>query len=283
MLVLAALATGGCPRNEPPAEPPAHEAASHVLELRYAAVPLVQALELELTDTRVGQYVQATLTLEAVLEPVADGDDLRTRWSLERIDALELSGTVEPDELERARTLLLDHGRGTTVSDAQGIPDLAATDADASNAARDAALDGAPPSGVLLMTVLAEQLRLPRLTTKGLPLGEPVEHAEESETAIAGTDWVLPTTTVHRFTIRRIDDSGAARVAEVAILLASVAEPEEGTELDARLETRAEGTLLFDLDHGLPVSLELSRTDSFRVGETEGERSLVMRSTFRSR
>lgn len=287
VLVLMALASGGCPRNEPPTQVPIEQPASDVLELRYAAEPaqfLTQALELELTDTRVGQYVEATLKLDATLELAGEGDRLRTSWSLTQVDALDLTGTVEPDEVERSRTLLLDLGRGVVVSDVRGTPDLAAIDADASKTRREDAMGSdAPPSGVLLMTVLAEQLRLPRLPTRDLRIGEPLEVEEESEVVIAGTDLVLPTTTVHRFTVRRVDDSGPSRVAEIAIEIVSIAEPEEGTEIDARLETRVEGTLLFDVDAGAPVSMELSRTESFRVGEAEGERSVHARSQYRGR
>jgi hypothetical protein len=70
-----------------------------------------------------------------------------------------------------------------------------------------------------------------------------------------------------------------------------VAEPEIDAEADpeaedavpaAELRSQAEGTLVFDLDRGLPVSLELSGTETFRVGEREVERSLQVRATFAS-
>ena len=43
-------------------------------------------------------------------------------------------------------------------------------------------------------------------------------------------------------------------------------------------EIRAEGTLLFDVERGVPVSYELSRTEQFAIGDDEVERSLLVRS-----
>lgn len=288
LLVLGlALAAGACGRSTPPRPPtavPTPTGDADAVRLRHAAAaaePLHQALELHLTDTRVGRYLEIELRADVRVELAAEGDGLRMGWTLRDVGALELVGTVKPDELERTRALLVEHGRGVVVSDGLGAPDLAATDAAAINVARHDALGPkAPPSAALLMTVLAEQLRPVRLPTEALRVGEAVELEEESETVIADADLVLPTTTVHRFTLRRIDESGASRVAEVAIEIASVAEPVEGSEIDARLEARTGGTLLFDVDHGIPVSLELTRTESFRVGESEGERTLLLRSRY---
>jgi hypothetical protein len=284
-LVVAAVAAACGPRA-PGTAPPVQTAATDAVELRYAAQPLVQDVELELTHTSVGQYVEANLQLQAALELAIEGDVLRTRWTLQGVKELALTGTVAPDEHHQARGLLLARGKGMVIGDVRGVVDTAATEADAINVARQGALDAkAPPSGVLLMTVLAEQIRLPRLPAQPLRVGEPVELEEESETVVVDADaeLVLPTTTVHRFTLRRIDEAGASAVAEIAIEIASVAQPEgEAPEATARVESRTEGTLLFDLDQGIPVSLELTRTESFEVGEATAERSLRVRSQFRS-
>jgi hypothetical protein len=166
-----------------------------------------------------------------------------------------------------------------------GVVDTTATEADPINVARLAAIDAkAPPTGVLLLEVLAELLRLPRLPAGPLRPGEQAELEEESETVLVsgGVELVLPTTTVYRFTLRGIDEQGGARVAELELGIASVAEPHEGetAEPSARLEIRTEGTLELDLDTGVPVSLDLTRSESFAVGETTGERSMTLRSRF---
>lgn len=286
LLVVVAAAVAACGPTPPPPKPPAEAPASTAVELRYAAQPLAQDVELQLTDTRVGRYVEADVRLGATLELAVAGPVLRTGWSLTTVDALTLTGTVAPDEHHKARGFLLTRGNGVAIGDLHGVVDTAATDADPQNVARRSAMDAkAPPAGVLLLEVLAEQLLLPRLPAGPLELGERTELEEESETVVTleGTELVLPTTTVHRFTLRRIDDRGASRVAEIQLEVASVAEPQgEAGEPAARIEGRSEGTLLFDLDHGVPVSLELSRTESFTVGEATGERSVTLRSRFRS-
>lgn len=286
LLVVAVAAVGACGPKPAPPKPPVEVPASNAVELRYAARPLVQEVELNLTHTRVGQYVEADVRLTAALELAVDGEGLRTGWTLTTVDALTLTGTVAPDEHHKARGLLLARGKGMVIGDVRGVIDTDATAADPRNVARVAAMDTkAPPAGVLLLEVLAEQLPLPRLPAGPLAVGQRVELEEESETVVidAGAELVLPTTTVHRCTLRSIDARGAARVAELWLEVASVAQPaEEGAEPAVRLESRSEGTLLFDLDEGAPVSLDLSRTESFTVGEATGERSVTLRSRFRS-
>lgn len=287
LLALVAAAVAACgPKPPPPKPPPATAPASDAVALRYGAAPLVQEVELQLTDTRVGRYVEANVHLLAALELAAAGQGLRTGWSLSSVDALTLTGTVAPDEHHKARGFLLTRGKGVVVSDVHGLTDPAATDADPINAARTAAMDAkAPPAGVLLLAVLAELLPLPRLPAGPLKEGERAELEEESETVLTveGQELVLPTTTVYRYTLRGIDEREGSRVAEVALEVASLAEPAaDAAEPAARVEVRSEGTLLFDLDHGVPVSLELSRTESFTVGEATGERTVTLRSRFRS-
>jgi len=287
LLVVLAVAVAGCgQRPHPPKPPPVETPTADAVELRYAARSLLQDVELELTETRVGQYIEAKARLAAALELSLAGEVLRTQWSLQTVEPLELTGTVAADEHHKARGLLLTRGKGSSLGDVRGVVDTAATDADPINVERLAAMNAkAPPSGVLLMTVLSELLRLPRLPEAPLQLGQRVELEEESETVVvnAGAELVLPTTTVHRFTLRGIDEASGSRVADVQLEVVSVAEPQgDAAEARARLESRTEGTLLFDLDQGAPVSLDLSRTETFEVGEATGERSVTLRSRFRS-
>jgi hypothetical protein len=286
-LVMAAMVLGACgPKPAPPLPPVEAPASAAAVTLRYVAQPLVQEVELQLTDTRVGRYVEATAELTAALELTGDGDALRTGFTVTMVDALTLTGTVGPNEHHEARGLLLTRGKGLAVGDVHGVVDLAATEADPINVARVAALGAkAPPAGVLLLDVLTELLRLPRLPAAPLEVGARAELEEESETVVmlAGAELVLPTTTVHRFTLRGIDDEGAGRVAELGLEVVSIAEPPDATdETEARLESHAEGTLLLDVDQGAPVSLTLSRTESFAVGGASGERSVALRARFRS-
>lgn len=293
VVVVALAAVAACGRSKPPPPtPPVEAPVSDAVELRYRPAqlvqpliqPLIQEVELQLTDTRVGRYVEAEARLSAALELSLAGEVLRTQWTLQAIEPLELTGTVAPDEHHKARGLMLARGKGITVVDVRGVVDPAATEADPINVARLAALDAkAPPAGVLLLEVLSELLRLPRLPAGPLRPGEEAELEEESETVLVveGAELVLPTTTVYRFTLRGIDEQGGARVAELELGVASVAEPHDAAaEPSARLEIRTQGRLALDLDAGLPVSLDLTRSESFAVGEATGERTITLRSRF---
>ncbi len=286
VLLLALAAVAACGRSAPVTQPPLETPATNAVELRYAAQSWVEEVDLMLTHTSVGQYVEAELHGRAAVALELEGDALRTRWSLQGVDGLTLTGTVAADEHHQARGLLLARGKGIAIGDVHGLVDLEATDAAAINVARLAAMGAdAPPSGVLLMAALAEQLRLPRLPAKSLAVGESLEVQEESETVITSgeAELVLPTTAGHRFTLRGIDDEGGVSVADLAIASASIAQLEDdGSEAVARIEIRSEARLLFDLDHGAPVSLELSRSESFSVGGVDGERSLSLRARFRN-
>lgn len=296
-LVLAAvlaLGTGGCQRTPPPQPPADPNAAGLVLRYEAAAAPLRQQLELQLTHTRLGLYVEAGLEVRAELRLGDEGEALRTGWTLVDVPRLELDGAIEPDDVDQVRALLTLHGQGVIVGDRYGLTDTAATNADPTNAARKAALagpaDAAPPTGPVLLDVLGDQLRLPRLPPRPLERGTPVEVVEESETVLVDFDLVLPTTTVHRFTLRRVEVIDGVRVADVEVVIASVAQldadpnadDDDATpvEADAELRTQSEGTLMFDVDHGLPQSLELTHTETLRVGDQELEQSYQVRSTF---
>lgn len=284
MAMTAGVAACG-PKPAPTPRPPVEAPVSDALDLRYTAGSLVHDVELELTETRVGRYVEAKVRLTAGLALVLTGDVLRAEWALQTVEPLELTGTVAPDEHHKARGLLLTRGKGAAIGDVRGVVDTDATDADPINAARLAALDvKAPPAGVLLLEVLAEQLRLPRLPAGPLREGEQVELEEESETVVVdgGTEITLPTTTVHRITLRGIDEHEGTRLAELAFEVVSVAEPAGDAGESARVEIRSEGTLSFDVAAGVPVSLDLSRTETFQLGEVTGERSLALRSRYRS-
>lgn len=286
LLVVLAAALAACGPKPSPPKPPVEAPVSDAVELRYVAGSVAQEVELELTETRVGQYVEAQARLAVALELSLTGEVLRTAWSLQAVEPLELTGTVAPDEHHGARGLLLTRGKGLAVGDVHGVIDTDATAADPINVDRLAAMDAkAPPAGVLLASVLAELVPLPRLPAGPLRVGERAEVEEESETVVMteGVELVLPTTTVHRFTLRGIEAQGGARVAELQLEVASVAEPHDpAAGPTARLESRTEGTLLFDLDAGMPVRWDLTKSETFTVGEATGERSVTLRSRFRS-
>ncbi|MEM7157155.1 MAG: hypothetical protein AAF799_30160 [Myxococcota bacterium] len=304
----AALLTAGCGPSKPPSTPPTGEPTPEGtdVELRYAAaVPLDQSLQVELTHTSLGMYLDSRIDVKATQTLSATGNQLKAAWTVESIEALELEGTADAKEIERTRSLITDHGAGTTLIDARGLVDIAGTEAEPTNEKRLQAQDEAAkqsPAGALLATVLFDELALPRLPEQPLRMEQPFEFEEETETVVTDLEQTLPTTTLVRFTLRRIDETG---LAEIAIERASVAELDEdpaeaaleaagedpaADEGDAedgapyvRMETKTDGTLLFDAARGLPVSLELNRTERFVIGEEEVERNIGVRSTYEVR
>ncbi len=296
LVAALALTMGACQRNAPPPTPPAAPASDGNTP-RYAAqaTPVTQAIALSLTHTRLGLYVEATLEATATLTVSAKGDALRNAWAIQEVAALEVDGTLEAGELDKIRALV-DESQGVAITDLHGLVDPTATDADPTNVARHEAVARGPVAAGLVMHVLAAHLSLPRVPASDLKLDAPAEIEEESETALGGeTDLVMPTTTVYRYTLRGIETIDGARVAEIEVVIASVAQPDlevdnpdaenpepppEDAEPAAELKSESNGTLMFDLDHGVPVSLELTHTESIRVGEQESEQSVQVRSTY---
>lgn len=306
MLAIATLAPLACSRAAPPPPaPPSWDPQAKTQTLRYEAPasPLHHTIEFELTHTSLGLYVEAKLGLRCAVTLTADGDQLRTQWSVDEVTDLSLEGSGDPAEADEVRALLGDHGKGAVSSDDRGVLDLAATEQAPENIARREALAQlSGPAGRLLLRTIEDQLRLPRLPATALTLNEPVELEEESETVLADADQVLPTTTVHRFTLRSVSEAG---LAEVAIEQATVAEAdpeleaedevdsepkakskaksneaEEDEPLPARMEIRSRGMLVFDLKENLPVSVQLTATQQFVLGDNEVERSLTVRSEY---
>lgn len=296
--VLAASTACG-PKKPPPSPPPAQPVATDAIELRYAAPDgaVRHELELELNHTSVGLYVEAKLALRCEVKLGREGEDrLRADWTIVEVPTLTLEGSAAPAERDELNVLLLRDGRGTQFFGPTGVPDLAANEQATANVARQqAAARLSSPAGRLLLRTVTDQLRLPKIPTATLRIGEPVEVEEEFETVLADSKQVLPTTTVNRFTLRHIGDDGIAEIAIEHATVAEAAAPEPVAEDDperaapseelepvvtARMELRGRGTLRFDVERGLPVSLETTGTQWFEVGEQEVERSLTVRSRY---
>lgn len=274
------LAAGSCGRSAlPTTTPEATGPREQGVQLRYRSTPapLRHELELDVTHTSLGLYLEAKIAIEATLSTTLKGRALSTEWTVQQVSALELVGTVDERDDQGIRTVLTDHGGSSGRADDRGFLHDGTSHEGLVRAATDAGLSAA---AVVLLTAIDQHARLPLLPEDALAPNVPVEHEEESETVLTDLGTVLPTTTVVRYTLRGVDELG---VAEIAIERASVAEsgPEAEGEPMQR-QTRATGMLLFDVERGLPVSLELSQTEQIVVGEQEVERTVLVRSRYRS-
>ena len=123
-------------------------------------------------------------------------------------------------------------------------------------------------------------LALPALPTQPLTQGGMDEQTTTTEIEMPQFDVVLPVESTRRVTLVVVDDSGATRLAELQITEDRYAgyELEEGGDIE--LDEKIEGTLLFDLDRGVPYRFEQTTTTSFTAGELGSDTTRIVRAEF---
>jgi hypothetical protein len=191
-------------------------------------------------------------------------------------------------------TYLAAQGRGVWVTDAKGLEDAAATDAHPGNEARHEELSLAskrlaqarakgepatPEAPATLLEQLPPLLVLPVLPKGPLAPGGTDERAWTTEVELSEFGVVLSIDVVRRVSLVVIDDSGTTTLAELQIT-----EERYGglvtDDGDIDFEEKVEGTLLFDLDRGIPFRLEQTTTSSFTAGEQGGDTTRTVRAEF---
>ena len=280
------------------------------VQLRYSsdARTLAQETDYEVTVSGGGQFGSAKAKLDGTLEVVPMGSDkLKVVWKIDSVDSLELKGVLEPKPKEGepapdTKQLLVEHGKGAFVVDLVGEEDDEATEALEENAAKDggdeegstpAAEDGedegddnanGKPAGARQVLALFEGIfRLPSLPSGALQPETPLVLEEEGEVPLAdGGGPKLPMETETKYKLVSIDESGGARIVEVSVERESSGATEyQGGMLVVDQSTEA--TLRFDLNKGIPVSVEATSTQSFSLGDQGQEIVSKVRSTFTPR
>ncbi len=279
--------------------------------LRYASKPVAlrQTTHYELKVSGGGQFGEAKADVVGTLKLEPKGSDkILARWKIDEVKLLELSGALEPKAEEGhppppdVKKVLLERGTGQFVSDLRGEVDEEATKALPENAAKrkareerrkkleevgkDEAKRKDPEVQKLLQAAGEDQalgmfagvFQLFTLPEAGLEVGKPVTVEKEEEVDLpTGTKLPMEEETVYELV--RIDDSGGTRIAEVTVEVeASGAVEFQGGMLVVDQSTDA--TLLFDLDQGVPVSVEIETGQSFSVGEQGQEVTTIVRSEF---
>lgn len=264
--------------------------------LRYSpqAVALRQTSTVDFTTTGGGAYAQASLGVNTDVSLRGAGDAIEVRWKITGLENIKLGGALA-GESDEAQQYLRRFGTGAWQLSPFGVVDLRATDAHPANARRLAALaeadalvaarseageeDAHPPAGAALAKLLPELLRVPRLPAEPMRKGATHEIVETHDTALIGTDLVIPTETTLRFSLVRIAGDAGIRLAEIAFDF----EDWGGLELaegDVELKNRTEGTLLFDVDRGVPVSLNYTREESLVAGEISYDTTKIVAANF---
>lgn len=261
--------------------------------LRYdaSARTLRQVGHLELIQRGAGQYAEAIVDLQAVIAFEPKGDHLEVVWAVSDVTGLELRGALQRDD-DDTDTFLETHGFGAYLSDLRGQaevdPQLPKNVERESKLAAmrqkivDATVAGKPAPiipGLQVLSYLPPLLQLPTLPEVGLPLNEPVTVNREEETELGETGLVLPFDVEARYTLVRIEESGGTRLAEMVFETNSTG-TQDGPGGEIVIESKQRGTLLFDLGRRIPVSYELTRTETIEMGQFSGETETTLRATW---
>lgn len=303
---MCALVLGGCEKKSTLVVPdegapstegdaPAKAPLEAGLVLRYEAKPrkFKQTASLEMTQRGAGQYSEMKVGLSALVDVAQDSDRLKVAWTISGVDAMELKGSIAPSGGDDPKAFLQKHGRGAYLCDLLGEADPEASGSLSENTARNALLDqfqvevaektaaGEPVPvrpGIQLLTYLPPVLQLPSLPQETLPPGKEVR-LERQEQAELDTGMVMPIDIEMIYVLVNVDTTGGSRIAELQFRGRAEGEGEGGGGT-IMIESSTEGTLLFDVDEKIPVSYEVSRTESFELGEFSGETTTLIRATW---
>jgi hypothetical protein len=265
--------------------------------LRYAAQPL-KLKQIGSFDSNVrarGEYNEIAAKYTVGLELAPAGDKVKVVWTFADIGALDLKGSLAPKPgAEDPKAALLRLGKGAYLVDLRGEIDEDGSKALPENEARRKELDalkkqaeeaekaGKPfeaPMLALMQTTRA-MVSLPVLPKGGLPVGKAEKTTEEEELQLFEGGPKMPTETETTYTLVKIDTSGAKRIAEVQFesVTSGATETQMGT---LSLDSTTEGTMLFDIDGHVPVSIDLTSNQAFQSGNEQMFESMtIIKSTF---
>jgi hypothetical protein len=259
-----------------------------------------------------GQYGELNMTLEATLNLAdAQNDKVEVGWKIDAVDSLELKGMLKPKEEEGKpapvdpKTTLVEKGNGAWVMDLRGEADKEATKALPVNAKKreeqerkkkereekkkkgkdgDKGEDGGPTPepGEQLLAYMEGIFQLPHLPEKNMEVGKPLVIEEEEEAPLGGEDGggpVLPIESETIYTLIKVDDSGDKRIAEYQVEV----EASGATEFQGGMlvvDVSREATVLFNIDDGVPVRVEVTSTQAFSMGDQGSEFTTIIESDF---
>lgn len=260
-----------------------------------------------------GQYGELNMELKATLNLVDAGSDkVKVAWKIDAVDSLELKGMLKPKQEEGKpeppdpKVTLVEKGNGAWVMDFRGEADKEASKALPVNVKKreererkkkereeekkkkgkdgDKDEDDGPRGdpGEQLLAYMDGVFQFPHLPEKNLEIGKPVVVEEEEEAPLGGEEGggpVLPIESETTYTLIKIDDSGDKRIAEYQVEVeASGATEYQGGMLV--VDTSQEATVLFNIDDGVPVRVEVTSTQSFALGDQGSEFTQILESNF---
>ena len=271
-------------------------AATEQIVLRYGpgAKTLRQKASMETTTNGGGQFVEAKVDFTAKLAVTEQAGKLKVAWAIDGVDEVSVSGALQGQGQGDPKAFLTSTARGAYLTDLQGRTDAAVSDTLPENQAMQQKLEqvqrevqaktaaGEPPqypAGADVLPYLQPVIQLPTLPEQGLEVGKAMTIEKEEERDLASVGVVLPLSIATTYTLVRVDGSGSTRIAEVQFSgeAGGQAQGQVGT---VTITSEYEGTLLFDLDQAVPVSYDVTRTESWNLGPVTGETTTVIKATW---
>lgn len=270
------------------------KAAAGELVIAYADKPikLKQVGQFDVDTTGAGQFGQLAIAFSAGLEFVPQGDKRKVLWSLSGVDKLDVKGMFAGEAGDDPKPMLIELGKGAFVIDAHGeVDDEAATSLEENRARKEkfeamtkAASEAAkagkqvkPPAGAQVLGMADAMLKLPGLPTKGLTPGKTTVIEDKDEAALGPMK--LPTESETKYTLVKIDDAGGKRIAEIQIEGVTSGALEVQGQM-VTVDMSSEGTMLFDIDAGVPVSYQFTTSQAFAFGDQTFETTILSKGTY---
>ena len=229
-----------------------------------------------------------------VFEVVGAGEDrLKVTTTLEKVDSVSFEGALKPkEEISEADIIKAMIGsQDWTIIDTLGegdsdatkaLPEVAKRDAETKAKLEKAKADGTEPEPDF-SDFGAQLLSLPGLPSVGLKEGKEVKApTEEDERNLFGMAKV-PMETDASYTLKSIDSSGGTRVATIDFESVGSGATElsaQGQTMLVSVDVESSGTLVFDLDKNLPVSVEAEQLEAISFGDNAIEQIVEIESTF---
>jgi hypothetical protein len=305
LAVAVAVAAAGCEKKStlvvpdgagPDGSTPAPTADEVVLRYAATTTRLRQKASFETTTTGGGQFVEAKVAFDASLVVAPQAGKLKVVWDLEGVDAVKVSGALQGKGAGDPKAFLLEVGRGAYLTDLRGDSDAAVSDALPENKAMQDRLAAVQaeikaktasgqtpdyPAGAEVLPYLQPVVRLPALPEPGLVVGKETKVERDEERELASVGVVLPLHIHTTYTLVRIDTSGSMRVAEVQFEGGASGEAQgQGDVGTVSIASQYEGMLLFNLDRGVPMSYDVTRTETWNLGQITGETTTLIKATW---
>lgn len=297
LVVLLGLGLGvsACKKDGDTTAPGAEDKKDDGLHLEYASGGFGLAadvkMSLELSGMGNGSMeVAAKGTLEAA---PAEGGKMKVVSRVDEVSAYEAAGDLKPkleegeeppdmkEEMKGAETVVVVNIRGEADEEAsKALPENVAKKEEADKAKESG--DEKAQRRIATRSMGGQVITLPDLPDVGLVEGKEVKvPTKEEERNLGGQ--VLPIEVDQTYHLEKIDSSSGARVATLKFKSAgSGAEEMQGGQgsVFVAYEEETEGTLLFDLDAGLPVSLKVEQATMISFGDNSAEQYLELEASY---